>query len=75
MLDIPQVIPPTESVLFPDGTFAAEVKIVITRDDTAPPMLPMKVKLALFACFEKGKQFVTIFTYHATQPKNNICVT
>ena len=63
MLDIPQVIPPTESVLFPDGTFAAEVKIVITRDDTAPPALPMKVKLALFACFEKGVQLLVISTH------------
>ena len=55
MSDTAQVIPPKESVLFPDNTFAAELKIIITRDVTAHPEQPMLVKLAIFACFEKGK--------------------
>jgi hypothetical protein len=56
MLDTPQVILPSESVLFPDNTFAAELKVVITREATAPADQPMLVKLAIFACFEKGKK-------------------
>ena len=57
MSDIPQVFAPTESVVFRGGTFATKLRIVIKRVDTSDN--PMKVKLAIFACYEKGKQLDT----------------
>ncbi len=55
------VYPATESVLFPDSTFAIELKIVITRDNTAPADQRMKIKLQVFACFERGQSY--LYTY------------
>ena len=56
------VYPATESVLFPDSTFASELKIVITRDNTAPADQLMKIKLQVFACFEKGQSYIYTYT-------------
>ena len=50
-----RVYPATKSVLFPDNIFAIELKIVITRDGTAPADQLMKIKLQVFACFERGQ--------------------
>ena len=61
--DTAHVYPATESVLFPDSTFAIELKIVITRDNTAPADELMKIKLQVFACFEKGQSYIYTYIY------------
>ena len=65
------VYPATESVLFPDSTFAIELKIVITRDNTAHADQLMKIKLQVFACFERGQSYIYTYILYVIWSYNN----
>ena len=64
MSAVPEIYHPGDSVLFPDNTFAIELKIVITRPENAPANESTKVKLQVFACFEKGPYCRVTNVYH-----------
>ena len=44
-----------DNVLFPDGTYATEVLIVIRKNKSVTGNVSMEIKFSLFACFKPSK--------------------
>ena len=54
-IDSAETLNSTDNVLFPDGIFATEVRIVVRKIKSAASGVEMKLKIKLFACFQPCK--------------------
>ena len=53
--DLAEIMSSTDSILFPSGIFATEVRIVVQKIKSAASGEEMKLKIKLFACFQPCK--------------------